>query len=84
MKFLNWPVDLDRIEVGKPVAFGKRTIAWVIDKKTVPDSDTISLTRVKVQDRSGEESPWLQGDTYVFELEELLAFHEMKYLYHQK
>ena len=81
MRYLNWPVFIEEIEVGNPVAFDSGTIAWVIDKKTVSDSDTLSSTKVKVRDRSNnEESPWLGGTTYVFDLESLLASHEFSYI----
>ena len=82
MKYLNWPVSLDQVEIGKPVSFGSGKIAWVVDRKTVPDSDTtaISAKRVKVRDRSNEKSPWLDGSTYVFKLESLLASHEFSYI----
>lgn len=81
MRFLNYPVFLEEIEVGNPVAFGSGTIAWVIDKKTVSDSDTLSSTKVKVRDRlNNEESPWLGGTTYVFKFEALFASHEISYI----
>ena len=82
MRYLNWPVSLDQIEIGKPVGFGSGKIAWVVDRKTVPDSDTITISakRVKVRDRSNEESPWLDGSTYVFDLESLFASHEFSYI----
>ena len=93
MNFLIQPVCLDQVSVGTGVAFGSGKISRVIDKKTevanvkmhpVPDSDIASTKKVKVEDRRNSESPWLNGDTYVFKLENLLLNHEMAYLYQQK